>query len=314
MAGGMSAANPGLVDIGRDFLDAHQCVRELFARHRSGELRFEELEALVGEDGGSVLFRLKERCHANFRAKPGGPTRPMHREALFDLAVGSLFHEAMKFRENFYQREVYGPRVHALRSQAREGEAAIFEEFARIQEGVSARLEEGLVETEALLAQTLEQLRLLLAAHRGDPRVARFLVDHAPNLEAAFGRPFDEILTGLYGKPAIAYEIAGRSLIASGYYAEAIRHLEAARERGGNATALQRLTSYALGMEAYLARDYEKTVAQLGEWAREGAADPPELAQLARDAVKRIGQLAEGGNRERVAKDAAALLERLPQP
>ena len=310
----MSAANPGLVDISRDFLDAHQCVRELFARHRSGELRFEELEALVGEDGGSVLFRLKERCHANFRAEQGGPTHPMHREALFDLAVGSLFHEAMKFRENFYQREVYGPRVHALRSQAREGEAAIFEEFARIQEGVSARLEEGLVETEALLAQTLEQLRLLLGAHRDDPRVARFLVDHVPNLEAAFGRPFDEILNELYGKPAIAYEIAGRSLIASGYYLEAIRHLEAASERGGNATVLQRLVSYALGMEAYLARDYEKTVAQLGEWAREGEADPPELAQLARDAVRRIGQLAEGENREQVANDAAALLERLPQP
>ena len=48
------------------------------------------------------------------------------REVLFDLAVGSLFHEAMKFRENFYQREVYGPRVRALRDAARaEGAAAV---------------------------------------------------------------------------------------------------------------------------------------------------------------------------------------------
>ena len=289
----MRAANPGLVDIARDFLDAHQRVRELFARHRSGELRFRELEDLVGEDRGSVLFRLKERCHASFRAEAGRPTHPMHREALFDLAVGSLFHEAMKFRENFYQREVYGPRVSALRSQASEGEAAIFEEFARIQEGVSARLEEGLVETEALLAQTLEQLRLLLEAHRDDPRVTRFLIDHPEKLKAAFERPFDEILTDLCGDPAKAYELAGRSLLGSGYYTAAVSSLRAASERGGDATALARLISYALGMEAYLARDYGGTVEHLGDWVRECEADPPELARLARDALNRIDQLAD---------------------
>jgi hypothetical protein len=99
----------------------------------------------------------------------------MHREALFDLAVGSLFHEAMKFRENFYQREVYGPRVLALRSEAGEEEGALFDEFERIQEGVSARLEEGLIETEGLLERTVEQLRRLLAAHADDPLVARLL-------------------------------------------------------------------------------------------------------------------------------------------
>lgn len=311
--GGMRATNPGLVDIARDFLDAHQRVRELFARHRSGELRFHELEDLVGEDRGSVLFRLKERCHASFRAVAGRPTLPMHREALFDLAVGSLFHEAMKFRENFYQREVYGPRVHALRSQAGEGEAAIFEEFARIQEGVSARLEEGLVETEALLAQTLEQLRQLLAAHRDDPLVTRFLIEHAEKVGAAFERPFDEILTDLYGDPADAYALAARSLLGSGYYSAAVESLRAAGTRGSDAAAIARLTSYALGMEAYLARDYEETVTQLGDWAPQHAEDPPELAQLARDAVKRIGQLTEGEIRERVATRAAALLAQLPE-
>jgi tetratricopeptide (TPR) repeat protein len=308
----MQGANPGLVDIARDFLDAHQRVRELFARHRSGELRFHELEELVGEDRGSVLFRLKERCHASFRSEAGGPSGPMHREALFDLAVGSLFHEAMKFRENFYQHEVYGPRVHALRSQAEEGEAAIFDEFARIQEGVSARLEEGLVETETLLAQTLEQLRMLLAAYREDPRVSRFLIDHAAKLEAALQRPFDEIMADLYGDAAQAYALAGRSLLASGYYTSALRSLRSALARGADEAELGRLVSYALGMEAYLGRDYPETVAQLGAWVQEAETDPPEFAHLARDAVKRIDQLADAEIRERLATEVARLLEQLP--
>jgi hypothetical protein len=309
----MRTANLGLVDIARDFLDAHQRVRELFARHRSGELRFYELEDLVGEDRGSVLFRLKERCHASFRSETEGPNHPMHREALFDLAVGSLFHEAMKFRENFYQREVYGPRVHALRSQAEEGQAAIFDEFARIQEGVSARLEEGLVETEALLRQTLEQLRQLLIAHRHDPRVTRFLIDHSEKLTAAFEREFDEILADIYGDPARAYELAGRSLLTSGYYASAIRTLRAAIARGGDARELGRLVAYALGMEAYLARDYAESMERLAEWTRSNAGDPPELARLAREALSRIGQLAPDESRERLTDQATALLSELPE-
>jgi len=308
----MRTANLGLVDITRDFLDAHRRVRELFARHRTGQLRFYELEDLVGEDRGSVLFRLKERCHASFRSETEGPSHPMHHEALFDLAVGSLFHEAMKFRENFYQREVYGPRVHALRSQAGDGSSAIFDEFTRIQEGVSARLEEGLVETEALLRQTLEQLRQLLIAHREDPRLIRFLIDHAQEVAAAFERPFDEILAELHGDPARAYELAGRSLLLSGYYRAAIRTLRAAIERGGSGAALDPLVAYALGMEAYLARDYAETIVRLGEWARFGSAEPRELAQLAREAVKRIGQLARGDVREQLAKRAAELLGKLP--
>ena len=121
-----------LVDILREFLAAHRLTRRLFARYRSGELRFEELEDLVGDDEHSVLFRLKGRCHALFRRDPGHPALAVRREALFDLAVGSLFHEAMKFRENFYQREVYGPRVRALRTESGGENAALFQEFEKI--------------------------------------------------------------------------------------------------------------------------------------------------------------------------------------
>ena len=76
----------------------------------------------------------------------------MHREALFDLAVGSLFHEAMKLRENLYQREVYGPRVRALRSDAGEENEALFDEFEKMLGAVAQRLDEGLRESETLLA------------------------------------------------------------------------------------------------------------------------------------------------------------------
>ncbi|GAG25313.1 unnamed protein product, partial [marine sediment metagenome] len=113
--GWMAGITPGLVDIVRDFLVVDQAMRSLLERYRSGTLRFEEVRDGIAADEGSALFRLKERCHALFRLGKGAPHVARPREVLFDLAVGSLFHETMKVRENFYQREIYGPRVRALR-------------------------------------------------------------------------------------------------------------------------------------------------------------------------------------------------------
>ena len=306
----MSATGPGLVDIAREFLAAHDLSRRLFARHREGALRFEELEEFIGDDEGSVLFRLKERCHASFRAG-AEHSLPMHREALFDLAVGSLFHEAMKFRENFYQREVYGPRVEALRSEAGAEEAALFDEFARIQEGVSARLEEGLAETEALLARSVDPLKSLLTAHREDPLVARFLVENAAAIESAFGQPIGDVLADIYGNAASGYLRAGHSLLRSGYYPEAVRALQLAAEQGAAAQETSPLVAYAHGMQAYLARDYAESVARLSDWADAADGKASDLSGLAQDAVVSIRQLAEGEDRERIVRAAGNLLARI---
>src|SRR5262245_58305193 len=108
-------ADGGLVEIVRDFLRAHRELRAIAALHRSGELHFDRVKTLVGDGEEAVLYRLKERCHELFREEGGGQ---VGREALFDLAIGALFHEAMKFRENFYQLAVYGPKVRALRATA----------------------------------------------------------------------------------------------------------------------------------------------------------------------------------------------------
>ncbi|MCZ6569692.1 MAG: hypothetical protein O7B23_05980 [Deltaproteobacteria bacterium] len=307
----MSATGPALVDIAREFLAAHVLSRRLFARHREGALRFEELEEFVGDDEGSVLFRLKERCHASFRAGGEQHSLSVHREALFDLAVGSLFHEAMKFRENFYQQEVYGPRVEALRSEAGAEEAALFDEFARIQEGVSARLEEGLAETEALLLRSIDPLKSLLAAHREDLLVARFLVENAALIESAFGQTIGDVLTDIYGNAASGYLRAGRSLLGSGYYPEAIRALQSAEEQGADAREASRLVAYANGMQAYLARDYAESVARLSDWADTADGEVSDLSGLAQDAVVSIRQLAAGEDRERIVRDASDLLSRI---
>jgi tetratricopeptide (TPR) repeat protein len=300
-----------MVDIVRDFLEAHQLVTRLFARFRSGELRFEEFELLVSDDETSVLFRIKERCHALFRAGSGSVP---HREALFDLAVGSLFHEAMKFRENFYQREVYGPRVRALRSEAGGESDALFREFERILAAGSLRLEEGLQETEALIGRTLEQLRVLLGEHRKNGLLTRYLIENRELVESVFSVDLDALLAEIHQTTEAGYAVAGRSYLESGRFDEALAGFGAAIERGGSVDEYAPLAEYARGMSAYLARDYADAVEKLGLWLDGAGGAGGRLSQLAREAVSRIGQLVPGGAGDPVIAEAAALLERLGPP
>jgi hypothetical protein len=307
----MSDVSADLVEIVRTFLVAHRTMTRLFGQYRSDELRFAQLQELIGGDESSVLFRLKERCHALFRPRDAESAMAMRREALFDLAVGSLYHEAMKFRENFYQREVYGPRVRALRSESAEESDALFREFEKILETVSERLAEGLQETEILIEQTGDQLRVLLAEQSKNGFVVRYLTENRELVEEVFAIPLDKLLTEIAGAAATGFELAGRSYLDSGFYRRAESALTAAIERGGEAEDLDRLLQYARGMAAYLAGDYAECVARLDEWFVRRGESEAKLVDIARVAVSKIDQLAEGEDRERVTAEAAALVERL---
>jgi hypothetical protein len=293
-----------IAEILRDFVEVHHLVREVAERHRSRGLRFSDLDALIRDDEGSVLFRLKERSHLVFREPGdvrGGAT---HREALFDLAVGSLFHEAMKLRENLYQREVYGPRVRALRAEVREESKSLFEEFERMLGTIGGRLDEGIRELETLAQQTSDQLRLLIS-HPPDDGAARFVTEHADQVPKVFGVTLAELLEEMYGSVAEGFEKAGRAYLASGSFEAAGDRFERALAQPDVDPRVAALRDYANGMHAYLKRDYSAAVRDLSAWATAGPLEE-DLVPLARDVLASVVQLAEGSDRDRVSEEASA--------
>jgi hypothetical protein len=306
----MPAVESGLVEIVREFLVAHRLLRRVSERYRAGQLAFGEVGELVGDDERSVLFRLKERCHALFRGERG--EGEIGATALFDLAVGSLFHEAMKFRENFYQRSSYGPKVRALRRAVVRDESGLLTEFEKLIGAAGVRIDESLQELDTLLGQTTAQFRVLLAAHREEGALARVVTARIRELAEVFGASEDAILTELYGGPAAAWARAGRSFVASGFFAEAAAALGEAGRLGRSAHD-ERLLDFAEGMAAYLEGRYADTVARLGAWfdaapAALAAGETP-LARQAAAALSRVGALAGAGTPE--AEQAARCLERL---
>ncbi len=307
----MTAVESGLVEIVREFLAAHRLLRRVAGRYRTRQLGFDEVEELVGDSERSVLFRLKERSHALFRGERGegaiGPT------ALFDLAVGSLFHEAMKFRENFYQRAAYGPKVQALRQAEVKDESGLLPEFEKLLAAAGLRIDESLLELDTLLGQTTAQFRVVLVAHADEGALARALVARGQELAEVLATPVEQFFTELYGNPAAAWSRAGRSFLASGFFGEAAAALgEAARQGWCDADDV-RLRDYALGMSAYLEGRYADAVSGIVAWL--GASPCPlaererPLARQAGAALSRVGALAGSGSPEAAA--ATLGLERL---
>jgi len=302
----MRPTEAGLVDIIREFLTVYRLLRGLFERQRRGALRFEDVQALAGDTEASALFRLKERCHALFRA---GELRG---DALFDLAVGSLFHEAMKLRENLYQLEVYAPKVEAARAQAEAGSEGLFEEFARILAASGVRLGEAAAECEALLEQTRRQFRALLATHRENGLAARYLIENAAIAEEVLGEPLDRFLAGVHGSAVEAYARASRSYLASGYFEEARQALVEALAREPERADLRRDAAYAEGMSAYQRGRYAEALEHLERWAAlPQAPEDAALRALAHTAVVRMPPLVEGAERAQVAARAQSLARRI---
>ncbi len=305
----MRSIDSRVVDIVRDFLEAHRLLGQIAERYRAGALRFEEVQELVRETEASVLYRLKERCHALYRAAPGSDAPEIGHGALFDLAVGSLFHEAMKFRENFYQRSAYGPQVRALRDAGVSDASGLIAEFEKILEESAARLDESLSETAILLRRTVAQFRVLLREESRNGHLARFLVNHGDEVAQVLGVSRGALLAELHGSVGQAYARAGFSFLEGGFFADAHGALTQAVKHGEQLSAMQHLLAYAEGMQAYLEGRYGDFVERMSGWLEAAPeANEASLVPLAASALARVGQLT--GSKGELAQRASALAER----
>jgi hypothetical protein len=298
----------------REYLSAHAELATIFEQFTDDKIPFAAIRALVGDDDRAVLYRLKEKSHALFRSH-GVATRAVRREALFDLAVGSLFHETMKLRESLYQREVYAPRVASLREAADEESDALFAEFDRILDKSISRLGEVVSEVRALLAQTRDQLRRLLVERFQDRAVTRCLLSRREQVDATFPEGFLGLLEAMHGDSVTGLIEGARALLDSAYFVDAAAALdEAGQSPAAPRAELEQLRLYANGMQAFLDGDYATSLTNLESWADLGA-NESNFARLAAAALGRLGHLVEGEeNGVEIARRADRLHAQLETP
>ena len=281
----------GVVEIVRDFLSVHGKLTSLLSLYRSHSLSFEMVEGLVGDDDLSALYRLKERSHAIFRSENSGEPTEVRTEALFDLTVGSLFHEAMILRENLYQQERYGPRVVALKASASSFAPELLREFEKILNSSASRLDEAVGEVDVLLALTRDQLFRLLVEQAESELLARCLYEERSAVPDVFGRTFESVFQEIHGSMSAGLKRAANSYLDSSFYEEALEILTGLARTEELADDL----AFARAMTAFLARDYPSCAEQLALWLEGRAAnDGPTRLGLVVAAASHIEKVQDG--------------------
>lgn len=251
-----------ILEMVRSFLLSEVAFQEIFKKYKESDLRFSDIGNWVDDKGQSLLYDLKEQCHSLFRNMG---KEPGHKnEWLLDLAIGSIFHEAMKLRENIYQMEVYRPKY--LQYKLKVGKSAYekdyLQQFERIISKAEQGVAEGMEETRSLFRDAMAQLVDFFKENSKNPFLVRFLLEHQTLLQRVYGsKRMREIFDLIFDKGLLdAYNLAGRSYLQSGHYDLSSLYFSKALKMDTHHRDLQFLLNFSLGMNAYYNNLYSKAL------------------------------------------------------
>ncbi|MDP3017746.1 MAG: hypothetical protein Q8N70_11845 [Deltaproteobacteria bacterium] len=256
-----------MLEIVQGLLHSQIVFQEIFKKYKEGRLRFSDIGNWVDDKGQSPLYNLKEQCHSFFRNKGKEPVRK--NEWLLDLVIGSIFHEAMKLKENIYQLEIYRPKY--LKYKLNIGKSAYernyFQQFERIISKAEQGVLLGISEMRSLFHDAMEQLIDLFKEKGRNPYLVRFLLGHHSLLQKVYGPQQGKDVLGFIFEGGLqeAYGRAGRSYLLSGHYDLSSRHFSKALKLGPPHNELLFLLYFSLGMDAYYKNLYTRTLSFWGK-------------------------------------------------
>lgn len=250
-----------IVEIVKGLLGSAPIFADVVKEYNQGNLKFSNVEKLVDTTRSSPLFDLKERCHALFRYKDVEPCN--EKERLFDLTIGSIFHESMKLKENLYQLEVYGPRYLELeKNLGNPLPEREFRGFMKIKSRAEQGLREGIEDLKELLRDVKEQLGELLKEYSKNQLLTRFLLENRALVQRVYGKKeLEKIFASMYrGGIDQAYWIAGNSYLESQYFDMAHRVFKKALSRHPEDEMLRFICQFSRGARSYYASDYQRAM------------------------------------------------------
>ena len=246
----------------KGLLLAEAAFRDIHRLYKEGRLRFSDIGRWVDDKGQSLLYDLKEKSRSIFRQTNH---QSFHRkEWVLDLAVGSIFHEAMKLRENIYQLEFYRPKY--LQYMRGMGSSAYEKDYLRQFERIISKAElgtmEGIDETRSLFRDAKAQLMDFFKENKENPFLVRFLLENQPLLRSVYGsQGTKRIFELMFPKGTLeAYQVAARSYLQSGHFDLSAACFSKALRMDPENSHIRFFLHFSAGMEAYYKSRYAKAL------------------------------------------------------
>lgn len=177
------------------------------------------LAEMVGtERDPGPLWQLKDRCH---RIWPQSERERHGLGAQVDWLVGSLFHEAMKLKEDLYLLGTYGPAAAAMGGIGATGPLSATPVNTSRTIGMQtligrthAAIQNQLARMENLLAQVAAILRQMLPELAANPLVLRLLVEREQAAAELWGESLEALFADAFaGRVADGFCLAGASYL-----------------------------------------------------------------------------------------------------
>lgn len=216
-------------DVLRDFcLIASDLENHFSGYDESGEVKFHFFDDMLGRQSSKgLLWRLKDTSHLLFRNEQNGSVAL---DEYLDWALGYIFHECTKLKEDAYQQMNYKPRFKRLqeRSSLTPEEQHVGLELYSVIRQTSESIEREVRRIRFILFHCKRMFILYLPRHHENPLLARFLYMQNDLVRTVFRGYMEEMLQAVYTDGiGRMYELAAKSLEEGGWIQEAAKARQA---------------------------------------------------------------------------------------
>lgn len=220
-----------LRDLFRDFFCARNTFEKIHTKYNEYSfVPFQMMEAWVGvETKKGPLWSLKDQSHQLFRNNMDKSSLYEH---LFDWTLGSIFHEAIKLKEDSYQIESYKPLLDLEIVNLKQDKelSKIIEEYFSIIEKANKNLKDDILSIDELFLKAIFHLREIFISYKDNMLLLCYWLNNKNIIEKNFGKnSFCNTLNQMFsGGIHEAYILASDHCSKGGWFQDAERYLRKA--------------------------------------------------------------------------------------
>ncbi len=213
-------------DVLRDFCQIASALENHFSDYdASGSVSFHFFDDILGrQNSKGLLWRLKDTSHLLFRNEEQ-TSYAVFGEYL-DWALGYIFHECIKLKEDAYQQMNYKPRFRHLQQSTvlTPEEQHIGSELYAVIKQTSESIEREVRRIRFIIFHCKRLFILYLPLHHENPLLARFLYAQSDLVHGVFKGYADELVHAIYAQGVHRmYALAAQSLEEGGWMDEAAK-------------------------------------------------------------------------------------------
>ncbi len=208
------------------FFETYSSFVSLYQAYiNGGELSFDDLTRLVGTEAQKGrLWQLKDHCHRLFKGSS------QQNGLLLDWVIGSIFHEAMKLKENIYMYQFYGPSgSERLGNDAAGASLHCGVSRQNFMRGIAKEARRQVDNLTFLFCRANFLLRMLLPSQAHNVLLLRLLLEEGTISQELWSESTEQIFAELFpDQPEAGYLMVAKSYFNGQWLNEALAAYEAA--------------------------------------------------------------------------------------